>query len=343
MLRYSGRSGTPAPNRNAGVTIEVNYRRLPGDISRFRQELLHDGPSCKISILHVEERLRIGEIEVGEGGVVLWYLFPGRRYEVASVHDSEGVILGHYTNFVRPPQLTADSWNLTDLYLDVWQAPGAEAILLDQGDLDQAVSEGAIGSDEAREVEAEAAAVLQAARAGRWPPKIVREYPIEDVPALRLRRDEPGTYFANLIVGRLIAFGIYALGAVSLTSLAFAAVTDAFQADSPGLVVWMTVIGIELVILFGLSLAGRLPATRRPRPEEVLTERILFIGALISGLALFLYPDSELWRNGLVGIYSALGVFLAVFAGARLRYEQRFPGLAVIGVVVCLAALLVLL
>jgi predicted RNA-binding protein associated with RNAse of E/G family len=304
---------------------------------------LHDGPSCKISILHIEERLRIGEIEVDAGGVVLWYLFPGRRYEVAAVHDYEGTILGYYTNFVRPPDLNAESWDLTDLYLDIWQAPGADACLLDQEDLDNAVAVGAIGKDEAREVEAEAAAVLQSARAGRWPPRIVREYPLEDVPSLRLRRDEPGTYFANLIVGRLIAFGIYALGAVSLTSLAFAAMTDAFQADDAGIVVWMAVIGIELVILFGLSLAGRLPATRRPRPEEVLTEKILFTGALISGLALFLYPDSELWRNGLAGIYSALGVFLAVFAAARFRYERRFPGLAAIGVGVCLAALLILL
>ena len=244
---------------------------------------------------------------------------------------------------MRPAILDADGWDLTDLYLDVWQEPGTEPRLLDREDLDHAVERGVLGRDEAREVEAEAAAVLQAAGAGRWPPNIVREYPLEDVAALRLRRDQPGTYFANLIVGRLIAFGIYALGAVSLTSLAFAAITNAFQADNPGLVVWLTVIGIELAVLFGLSMAGRLPATRRPRPEEVLTEKLLFTGALISGLALFLYPDSELWRNGLVGIYSALGVFLGVFAAARLRYDQRFPGLAAMGIVVCLAALLVLL
>lgn len=280
---------------------------------------------------------------MGRGGVVLWYLFPGRQYEVAAVHDAGGAILGYYTNFLRPPEVGPETWDLTDLFLDVWQAPGEEARLLDEDELEQAVATGAIGGDEAREVRSEAEAVLRAARAGRWPPKIVREYPLEDVPALRLRRDHPGTYFANLIVGRLIAFGIYALGAVSLTSLAFAAMTDAFEPDHPGLTAWMIVIGIELLVLFGLSLAGRLPATRRPRPEEVLSERILFTGALISGLALFLYPDSELWRNGLIGIYSALGVFLGVFAVARFRYESRFPGLAATGVILCVAALLVLL
>jgi len=232
---------------------------------------------------------------------------------------------------------------LTDLYLDVWQGSDEQPQLLDSDDLAAAVASGAIEPEEAKAVEAEADAVLRAAQNGRWPPKLVRNYPLEDVPALRLRRDDPGTYFANLIVGRLIAFGIYALGAVSITSLAFAAVTDAFYGSRSGLVAWMTVVAIEFVVLFGLSLAGRLPATRRPRREEVVTERILFIGALIAGLAVFVYPDGRLWRSGLMGIYGTLAVFLAVFAAARFRFERNFPTLAVVGFVMCLVALVVLL
>jgi hypothetical protein len=43
-----------------------------------------------------------------------------------------------------------------------------------------------------------------------------------------------------------------------------------------------------------------------------------------------------------MGIYGALGVFLGVFAVARLRWEERFPVLAVAGLVVCVAAFVVL-
>lgn len=287
--------------------------------------------------------LNIGDITVGPGGVILWYLFPGRPYEVAAVHDATGRQLGYYTNFIRTPSIESGRWDLTDLYLDVWQGSGEPARLLDTDDLAEAVATGVVGADEARAVEAEAEAVLRAARSGRWPPRLVRQYPLEDVPALRLLRDDPGTYFANLIVGRLIAFGIYAFGALSITSLAFAAMTDAFHGSRPALVAWMSVIAIELAVLFGLSLAGRLPATRRPRREEVVTEKILFIVALIAGLAVFLYPDGSLWRNGLLGIYGTLAVFLAIFAAARLRFERRFPSLAVIGFVMCLVAMAVLL
>ncbi len=327
-------------------TVEVVYVRLPERTARFHQELLHDGPDCRITLMRVDEAmapLEIGDARLEAGASVLWYLFPGRAWEVAAVHDEAGRLRGHYTNFIRPPRIDAARWELTDLWLDVWQTPGGRARLLDADELEAAVAAGVIEPAEARGVEAEAAAVLRAAEAGRWPPRIVHEYPLADVPALRLRRDDPGTYYANLIVGRLIAFGIYALGAISLTSLAFAALTEAFHGNRPALVSWGSVIGIELLVLFGLSMAGRLPATRRPRPEEVLTERILFIGALVTGLAVFLYPDVELWRGGLMGIYGALGVFLGVFAAARLRWEERFPVLAVAGLVVCVVAFVVLI
>jgi len=327
------------------VSVEVVYTRLPDHVKRFRQELLHEGPGCRITLLNVtadRAPLKIGDIALEEGGAVLWYLFPGRAWEVAAAYDAGGRLVGHYTNFVRPPTLEPGRWHITDLYLDIWQPAGGPARLLDAPDLATAVEDGVITDDEARRVEDEAAAVLRSAEAGRWPPRIVREYPLADVPSLRLRREEPGTYSANLLVGRLIAFGIYGLGAISLTSLAFAALTEAFHGNRAALASWGAVVGIELVVLFGLSIAGRLPATKRPRPEEVLTERILFLGAVIMGLAVFLFHGVATWRGALLGIYGALGLFLAVFAGARLRWEARFPLLAVAGLVVCLVAFFIL-
>jgi predicted RNA-binding protein associated with RNAse of E/G family len=327
------------------VSVEVVYTRLPDHVKRFRQELLHDGPDCRITLLNItpdRAPLKIGDVQLAEGGAVLWFLFPGRAWEVAAAYDPAGQLVGYYTNFVRPPQLQPGRWHITDLYLDIWQPADGAPRLLDADDLARAVEQGVVTADEAHRVRDEAAGVLRAAGAGRWPPRIVGEYPLADVPSLRLRREEPGTYYANLLVGRLIAFGMYALGAISLTSLAFAALTDAFHGSRAALVSWASVVGIELVVLFGLSIAGRLPATRRPRPEEALTERILFLGALIMGFAVFLFHDVATWRGALMGIYGALGVFLAVFAGARLRWESRFPVMAVAGLAVCVIAFLVL-
>jgi hypothetical protein len=285
----------------------------------------------------------VGEVRLEPGGAILWYLFPDRSYEVGGVYDSHGRFLGWYTNLLRLPEISEGRWDLTDLFLDVWQPPDGPARLLDEEDLAAALEAGAISREEARQVEAEAAAVLRAARAGRWPPTIVHRYPLEAVGSLRLRRDAPATWAANLVINRLIGFGMYLFGAISLTSLLFAAFTDAFSGPGPALTAWKTLIGLEAGILFLLAMVGRLPATRRPRPEESLDERILFIGSVVTALAVFLYPDGRLWRSALVAIYSILALFLSIFAVARLRWERRFPVLAVAGILVCLFALAVLL
>ena len=315
-------------------------------MTRFRQELLHDGPPCKISLLLLPEDaapLRVGEIRLPPGGAILWYLFPGRSYEVAGVYDPRGRFLGWYTNLLRPPEIRDGRWELTDLFLDVWQPTGGPAKLLDRDELTAALDEGAISPEEARRVEAEAEHVLRASRAGRWPPKIVRRLPLDAVGSLRMRRDAPGTWFANLAIGRLIGFGMYLFGAASLTSLLFAALTDAFTGGATALAAWKATIGVEAVALLGLSLAGRLPATRWPRPEESLNERILFFGSLAAGLAVLAQPDDRLWESALVAIYSVLGLFLAIFALARWRWDRRTPRLALAGLAVCLFALGILL
>lgn len=318
-------------------------------MQHFSQELLHDGASCKITLLVLEPEdspLPVGEVVVPPGGAILWFMFPGRSYEVGSVYDADGVFLGYYTNFVQPPSPDTAVWHLTDLFLDVWQAPDCPPRLLDEDELAEAAERGWVGSEDVARTRAEAAAVLRAARTHRWPPGVVARNPLEAVSALRFRRDAPGTFFANLVVGRLIAFGIYSLGAISITSVAFSAFTDALQPGAgltAGRIAWFGLIGTELMALLVLALAGKLPATRRPRPEEALTERLLFLGTLVSGAAVMLYPDNQLWKGALAGLYGTLAVFLSIFAVSRAAFDRRFPVLAVTGLVVCIVALLVLL
>lgn len=336
-----GDAGTP--------TVAIVYRRPPDHVQHFSQELLHDGAACKISLLVLDPddpALPVGETEVPPGGAILWFMFPGRSYEVGSVYDEHANFLGYYTNFVQPPRPETAVWHLTDLFLDVWQAPDGPPRLLDEDELTEAAKRGWVGSEDVARTRAEAAAVLRAARADRWPPVVVSRNPLEAVSSLRFRRDTPGTFFANLVVGRLIAFGIYSLGAISVTSIAFSAFTDALTPGgglTAGRIGWFGLIGVQLVVLLVLALAGKLPATQRPRPEEALTERLLFFGTLVSGAAVLLYPDTQLWKGALTGLYATMALFLSIFAVSRAVFDRRFPVLAVSGLAVCVVALLVLL
>jgi hypothetical protein len=322
------------------------YTRPPDRVTEYRQELLLDLPRLKISRLEVAveaEPLRIGLAKVPPGGSILWFAFPGRWYEVAAVFDATDKLVGHYTNIVHPPDFAPGEWRITDLFLDVWQAPDAEPVLLDGEDLADALAVGAISATDADAARREADAVLASARAGRWPPREVRQWTAADVRSLRYRRDAPATWHANRIVGRIIAFGIYLLGLVSLTSLAFSGLTDAFVNGGRALFVFVAMIAAEAAILLPLALAGWLPATHRPRLEESMTEKTLFIGALVSGAAVLLNPNADLWRGALAGVYGVLAVFLSIFGVCRIVYGREVPWMAIAGVAVSLLALIALL
>ena len=326
--------------------MRIVYTRPPDRVTEYRHELLFDGPDMKVSRLEVEADappVRVGVAHTPPGGAILWFVFPSRWYEVAAVFDAGGALIGHYTNIVRPADFAPGEWRITDLFLDVWQAPGDEPRLLDVRDLEEALAAGSISSADAEVARREADAVLASARAGRWPSREIRRWTSSDVRSLRYRRDAPATWHANRIVGRIIAFGIYLLGVVSVTSLLFAAVTDAFVRDGRSLWMFLVTIGAEAAILLPLALAGWLPATRRPRLEESMSEKTLFIGALVSGAAVLLNPNADLWRGALAGVYGVLALFLTIFGVCRIVYERHTPWMALAGVAVAVLALIALL
>jgi len=133
-----------------------------------------------------------------------------------------------------------------------------------------------------------------------------------------------------------------ALAAVSATSIGFAWFTDAFIVSGPAQRAWLTTIVVEAVLLLPAALMGKLPATFWPRPQ-LTDERSLFVATLASGIAVLGLNDRASWAGALLPVYGTLGLFSAIFAGCRLRFDRAFPAFAVAGLLVTLAALVVLI
>lgn len=332
----------PAPRPDA-PHVEIVYRRPGGRVERHRQELLHDGDEVKVTLLLRPPGARTlgGAGELAGGSALLWFTFPGRWHEVAAFHDARGRFLGTYTNLIRPPELSGSVWRIDDLLLDVWLAPRSPPAVLDEDEFQEARRRGRISEDDARRAEEECRSVLARVRRGDWPPDPVRRWPLESVPYLRLRRDAPGTYHAARLAGRVIGYGLYLLGAVSLTSLAFG-VWLMLGGRGPGGTGWLATLAAEALILLPLALGGRLPATRWPRPAPT-DERTFFLGALASGLAIFVLHDAAAWRGPLAGVYGALALFCLIFAVCRAWFDRKFPAYALAGLLVCALSLLALL
>ncbi len=251
---------------------------------------------------------------------------------------------GYYTNIVLPPDLGISSvWHITDAFLDLWQPRRGEMEVLDREELDEAERAGWIAAADARRARAEAERLMEAARKRDWPPRAVRRWPLDSVPSLRLRRDEPGRYFANLVSTRVIAYGLYLMGAVSLTSILFAAFTDALTVRGTAQLAWLATLGAEAALLLPFALGGRLPATEYARPSEAMHERTLLAAAAATGIAVLLLNRSELWRDLLIAVYGSLAFFLTIFGVSRAWFDRSFPLSAIAGLLLCVIALVVLI
>ncbi|MFQ5678988.1 MAG: DUF402 domain-containing protein [Gemmatimonadota bacterium] len=336
--RYVPSPCPTAPN------VEIVYRRPPDRVTRHTQELLYDGEEVKVTLLlHPAGGPPLPMGGVGElpgGASLLWFTFPGRELEIAALYDAGGRFLGHYVNFIRPPRASGPVWRLEDLVLDVWLPADGEPVVLDVEEWEEARAAGWIDAEEAERVQESCHVVLREAANGTWPPKAVRRWPLESVPYLRLRLAEPGRYLAALLAGRVIGYGLYLLGALSLTSLLFAA-WPAITGRVPGHAAWIVGLGLQAVLLLPPALAGRLPATRWPRPV-LSDERTLLLGAMAAGLAVLVLRDADEWRPLLIGVYGAVGLFCALFAACRAWFDRSLPLFALGGLVICLLALAVL-
>lgn len=110
---------------------------------------------------------------------VVWFTFPGAWHDIGRFHTAGGEFTGLYANILTPVDVQGDEWHTTDLFLDVLVEPGRPPRVLDADELAEAVREGWIGAELARSAEAEAHRLVSAAAAGRWPPAIVEEWPLE--------------------------------------------------------------------------------------------------------------------------------------------------------------------
>jgi predicted RNA-binding protein associated with RNAse of E/G family len=312
----------------------------------YLQELLLDEPDLKIT-LQVQTpgapSIDIANgVTLGAGSFLLWYLFPRQPFEIGAFHDRDGRLVGEYVNLVKPSTPAGTRWTIDDLVLDLWLAPGAPPRVLDQDELEEARRRGWVSGEDAADAWRALRVILFRIEADDWPPEPVRRWGLDLVPALRLKRDSPGTYYSALIAGRIIAYGLYLMGAVSATSIGFAAFTDAFFRRGPGQIAWLATIGIEALLLLPLALRGRLPATRWPQPA-LTDERSLFIATLASGLAVLAVYERASWGGALLPVYGTLGLFSLIFAVCRIWFDRAVPVFALAGLLVTGLALMVLL
>ncbi len=177
-------------------TVRIHYLRPPDRETVYEQLLLHDDGRVKVTFarsLSLDAPLVVdGEPVLENGSDAVWFTFPGAWHDIGRFHRADGTHTGIYANVITPCLFEPGGvWRTTDLFVDVWwpagrAAPGRKPPprLLDLDELVAAEAAGHLGAKLADRARAEGKELLARARAGRWPPAVVEDWPRER--ALRL-------------------------------------------------------------------------------------------------------------------------------------------------------------
>lgn len=168
--------------------VRIRYRRPPDREELFVQRVIARTRECVVTFLaHTPLRQPLevsGSVILEPGASAIWFTFPHREHDIGRFHLQDGTFTGIYANVLTPVEgVDGNEWITTDLFLDVWQAVGRGAVLLDEEELDEAVRQSWVDEPVAAGARAEARRLLHGAAAGTWPPAIVHEWTLERVHA----------------------------------------------------------------------------------------------------------------------------------------------------------------
>ncbi|HUP51205.1 MAG TPA: DUF402 domain-containing protein [Longimicrobiales bacterium] len=173
--------------------VRIHYRRLPDHEEIFDQRVVLERPDVIVTVtgpLDLSGPLCAGEEVLLEPGArAVWLTFPGAWHDIGRFHLRDGTFTGFYANVLTPVDIAAPIggephvWHTTDLFLDVWLAPGASARILDEDELTEALARGHIDPETAERARAEAERLLALAAAGEWPPPAALEWTLDRIEA----------------------------------------------------------------------------------------------------------------------------------------------------------------
>ncbi len=175
--------------------VRIHYVRPPEREELYVQRLVHRDEQVVVTLLdHTPLRRPVligGAAALEPGAPAVWFTFPGAWHDIGRFHRADDTFTGFYANILEPVRfLGPTEWHAVDLFLDVWLgAGGGGAELLDEDELVEALERGWIDAPTAAAARAEALRLLELARAGEWPPAVVRTWTLEQARSAADRAD----------------------------------------------------------------------------------------------------------------------------------------------------------
>jgi predicted RNA-binding protein associated with RNAse of E/G family len=172
--------------------LTFEYTRLPDDVIRWRHWKLHEDADVLVSAFYdpnLPSPLMAGDDVIVEGVFSgISYNFWDRWYNVISVYDSDLEFKGYYSDILTPVQKTWTLVTTTDLFLDLFMYPDGRWMVVDEDEFEEALEKGLMDEGIARNARAAIEEISSMAKAGEWPPEVVKRVPGDPVSTLKTVR-----------------------------------------------------------------------------------------------------------------------------------------------------------
>jgi predicted RNA-binding protein associated with RNAse of E/G family len=169
--------------------LTFEYTRLPDDVVRWRHWKLLEDAEVLVSAFYdpdLPRPLMAGDETIVEGCFSgISYNFWDQWYNVISVYDEDFEFKGYYSDILTPIQKTWTLVTTTDLFLDLFMFPDGRWMVVDEDEFEQALAKGLMDEGIARNARAAIEEISGMAKAGHWPPDVVKRVPSDPVSTLR--------------------------------------------------------------------------------------------------------------------------------------------------------------
>ncbi|MEM2886276.1 MAG: DUF402 domain-containing protein [Thermoproteota archaeon] len=119
-----------------------------------------------------------GRIVLDDGYDAVWFVYRGKYHDIGVIKDLEGDFTGYYCDVILPIAGRNGSYEVTDLFLDLWITPDGRAFVLDEDEFEEAVSKNWVSQKVARVAEKELERMIRGVAEGKFPPRLVRDYAV---------------------------------------------------------------------------------------------------------------------------------------------------------------------
>jgi predicted RNA-binding protein associated with RNAse of E/G family len=158
--------------------LHLRYVRLPNHVLNLYDDLIYKSKKVivgKSQITSAHSVVFDGEVVLAAGFQIVYFDFMGKWFTVGKIRDMQGRHTGYYCDIVTPPRLLEDGGvEVTDLFLDLWVSPDLRHKVLDEGELENAYSEGWITKQLYECAKKEMEKLVNIVKQGKFPPKQVK-------------------------------------------------------------------------------------------------------------------------------------------------------------------------